>query len=209
MIEIYQTYQLTLRYVAIAAAVLFAAALFAAYVIAPAWCEIRKYFKMTRIQQMLLGVVVVGFIQYGATKSSFNFDGGIKQNPIQPSVATNNLVSIHWARDTSGGIIVPLESTVYIDYRLATDTNGVWQTLAETTVGTWGWSGTVINATNYNYNVWAYYIPPEPVHTNGVWIYKTLKDRNEKFPLPLRARVEVNGMAISTPKEKRKDEGND
>jgi len=211
MIEIYQTYQLTLRYVAIAASVLFAAALFAAYVIAPAWCEIRKYFKMTRIQQMLLGVVVVGFIQYGSTKSTWHisFDGGIKQNPIQPSNVTNDLVSIHWTRDDSGGTLVPEIATVYVDYKLTVDTNGVWETLAETTVGAWGWSGVVQNATNYDYNVWAYYIPPEPVHTNGVWIYKTLKDRGEKFPIPLRARIEVNGKAISTPKEKRKNEEND
>ena len=80
--------------------------------------------------------------------------------------------------------------------------------LAQTTVGAWGWSGTVENATNYDYNVWAYYIPPEPVHTNGVWTYKTHFDRNGEYALPLRARVEVNGKAIATPKEKRKDEEN-
>jgi len=47
------------------------------------------------------------------------------------------------------------------------------------------------------------------VHTNGVWVYKTLRDRAERNPIPLRARIEIDGKAIATPKEKRRDEGND
>jgi len=178
---------------------------------APLWDQVLKFTKLPRIQQFVLFVFTVGLIQYGVTKHDIpiiNFYGGIKQNPIQPSIVTNNLVSIHWTRDTAQGL-VPETATVYIDVRLRSNTNGVWETLAETTVGAWSWSGTFQDATNYNYNVWAYYIPPEPVHTNGVWIYNTLKDRNERFPIPLRARIEVNGKAISTPKEKRKDMEND
>lgn len=209
MIDAYQTYQTVIRHFAIIAASLFVAAVFAIYVAAPAWSQVRKYFKMTHIQQVLLGAFVIGLVHYGATKSIFTYDGGIKQNQSLPSYSTNDTVSIHWQRDVSAGYIVPTNAQVYIDYRLSVDTNGVWQSLAETTVGTWGWSGIVVNATNYDYNVWAYYIPPEPVHTNGVWIYKTLKDRNDKYPLPLRARIQINGKAISTPKEKRREEGND
>ena len=144
----------------------------------------------------------------GATKPSaprVSYDGGIKAGTTA-NVVTNNTVAIYWQRDTSGGTYVPESAAVYIDYRLATDTNGVWTLLAETTVGAWGWSGTVQDATNYNYNVWAYYIPPEPVHTNGVWTYRTMRDRAEKYAIPLRSRVEVNGKAIATPKEVRRDE---
>lgn len=182
--------------------------IFLAMVCAPVWEKVREFWSLHTIEKVLLGVCIIGFIQYGSTKQGWNisFDGGIKQNPIQPSSVTNNLVSIHWTRDTSGGVYVPTDASVYIDYKPWADTNAVWQTLAETTVGACGWSGTVVNATNYSYNVWAYYIPPEPVHTNGVWIYKTRKDRNDGYAIPLRCRIEVNGKAIATPKEKRKDE---
>lgn len=201
-----ETYQNIVMIVCLTALAVTAAALTALHVFAPLWDRLRQFASLPRIQQVVLGAIVIGFIHYGATKSTISFDGGIKQNPIQPSTVTNNLVSIHWTRDTTGGIYVPTAAPVYIDYRLCSDTNGQWQTLAETTVGAWSYSSMVPNATNYNYNVWAYYIPPEPVHTNGVWIYKTLEDRNEKFAIPLRARIEVNGKAIATPKEKRRDE---
>ena len=147
----------------------------------------------------------------GATKPSaprVTYDGGIKSGTTANNV-TNDTVSIYWQRDLSGGVVVPESATVYIDYRERSETNGVWTLLAETYVGAWSWSGTVQNATNYDYNVWAYYIPPEPVHTNGVWTYRTMLDRSGKHPIPLRARVEVNGKAIATPKEVRRDEEND
>lgn len=186
--------------------------LFAVKVMVPVWENVRRFLSLPRLQQCLLLFCIVGLVHYGATKqkgSTFTFDGGIKQNPIQPSYSTNSTVSISWMRDMSGGVYVPESAAVYIDYKVNSDSNAVWQLLAETTVGAWSWSGTVANATNYDYNAWAYYIPPEPVHTNGVWLYKTQKDRNDRYPIPLRTRIEINGKAISTPKEKRKDEGND
>ena len=184
-----------------------AAALFAAKVAAPVWAAMRRFASLPSIERCIVAVVVCGFVYYGATKSIIHYDGGIKPGATA-NVVTNNTVSIYWQRDTSGGVYVPETAAVYIDYRPNTETNAEWGLLAQTTVGAWGWSGTVENATNYDYNVWAYYIPPEPVHTNGVWTYKTLKDRREAYVLPLRARIEVNGKAIATPKEVRKDEEN-
>lgn len=148
--------------------------------------------------------LAVGMIFYGGGKSRFAFDGGIKAST--PTYSTNDEVVVTWQRDTSAGVYVPDAASVYIDYRPNAETNAEWVALAQTTVGAWSWTGSVQDATNYDYNVWAYYIPPEPVHTNGVWVYKTLKDRSGTYPIPLRARIEVNGKAISTPKEKRKDE---
>ena len=181
--------------------------IFAAKVLAPVWEVLRRYFKLPRIQQGLVSLFVLGMIQYGATKQGWhiNFDGGIKQGPAA-SVVTNDTIFISWQRNTTGGVYVPESAAVYIDYRPNTETNADWGLLAQTTVGAWSWTGTVPDATNYDYNVWAYYIQPEPVHTNGVWVYKTLKDRAGKYPIPLRARIEVNGKAIATPAEKRKDE---
>lgn len=164
-----------------------------------------------RLSALLIAASVAGIGYYGATKGfmpRISYDGGIKDGAT-PNVVTNDMVEIHWQRDVSGGELVPLDAPVYVDYRVHTTNEedaAEWELLGETTVGAWGWSGTVENATNYDYNVWAYYIPPEPVHTNGVWTYKTGFDRSDTYPIPLRARIEVNGKAIATPKEARKDE---
>lgn len=168
--------------------------------------SLRRFMAQDMVQKLLCATFVLGMILYAGSKGvRITYDGGIRAGATQ-NLITNNTVAIYWQRDTSGGTYVPESAAVYIDYRLATDTNGVWTLLAETTVGAWSWSGTVQNATNYDYNVWAYYIPPEPVHTNGVWTYKTMRDRHDRHVLPIRARVEVNGKAIATPKEARKDE---
>ena len=203
---IYQAWQTGLLWVCLCALGAMAAWLYLAKVAAPAWDAVRRWWSLPCIQRVLVGVCVVGLSYYGATKQGWHvgYDGGIKAGATA-NVVTNDTVSIHWQRDTSGGVYVPETATVYIDYRPNTATNEEWGLLAQTTVGAWGWSGTVANATNYDYNVWAYYIPPEPVHTNGVWTYKTHFDRNGEYALPLRARVEVNGVAIATPAEKRKD----
>lgn len=181
--------------------------LFYLKVAVPVWDAVRRWWSLPRIQQFLVAAFVIGMIQYGATKQGWHigYDGGIKAGS-NPSWVTNDTIHIEWQRDTSGGVYVPESAAVYIDYRPNTETNAEWGLLAQATVGDWHWEGTLANATNYDFNVWAYYIPPEPVHTNGVWVYKTLRDRGEKYPIPLRARIEVNGKAIATPKEKRKDE---
>jgi len=201
-----EAWQPGLLWVCLCALGAMAALLFLAKVAAPAWDAVRRWWSLPCIQRILVGVCVVGLSYYGATKQGWHvgYDGGIKAGATA-NVVTNDTVAIYWQRDTSGGVYVPETATVYIDYRPNTETNAEWGTLAQTTVGAWGWSGTVENATNYDYNVWAYYIPPEPVHTNGVWTYKTHFDRNGEYALPLRARVEVNGVAIATPAEKRKD----
>lgn len=141
----------------------------------------------------------------GATKGwTIRFDGGIKDG-VPASYVTNDTISITWQVDPRAGIPLPDEAAVYIDYRPNTATNEDWGLLAQSTVGAGHWNGTLADATNYNYNVWAYYIPPEPVKTNGIWTFKTLRDRNDRHIIPLRAIVECDGRAISTPDAKRRD----
>lgn len=206
MEAIYHAFQHWMLCACLAGLGMIAALVFLAKVAAPAWDALRRWWSLPCIQRVIVGVCVVGLSYYGATKQGWHvgYDGGIKAGATA-NVVTNDTVSIHWQRDTSGGVYVPESAAVYIDYRPNTETNAEWGLLAQTTVGAWGWSGTVQNATNYDYNVWAYYIPPEPVHTNGVWTYKTHFDRNGEYALPLRARVEVNGVAIATPAAKRRD----
>lgn len=202
--EIIYTFQHWTLYVCLSVLLMIVAWLFLANVSAPVLSAMKRWWSLPFIKRMIVAVFVVVFSYYGSTKYVY-YDGGIKADTTK-NVVTNNTVSIYWQRDTSGGVYVPESATVYIDYRLSAETNSEFVLLAKTTVGAWSWSGTVENATNYDYSVWAYYIPPEPVHTNGVWTYKTHFDRNGEYVLPLRARVDVNGKAIATPKEKREDE---
>lgn len=184
--------------------ILCVSALISSIAVVPLWEAIRRIYGLPRIQQIVVGICIVGLVEYGATKSRISFDGGIRQGE-QPSLVTNDTVYVSWQRDTSGGVYVPDSAAVYIDCRPNTETNADWVLLAETTVGAWSWSGVLADATNYDYNVWAYYVPPQPVHTNGVWVYRTQRDRADVNPIPLRARIEVNGKAIATPAQSRED----
>lgn len=206
---IYETYQLWLLRGCVAVLAVLLLGLFLFTVFPRIWEVIRSWMSIGAIERTIVAVIVCGFSYYGSTKRGWfiGYDGGIKAGATA-NVVTNDTVSIYWQRDTSFGIYIPESAAVYIDYRPYTSTNE-WGLLAQTTVGAWGWSGTVQNATNYAYSVWAYYIPPEPVHTNGVWTYNTHFDRNSDYAIPLRARIEVNGKAIATPREVRKDEEND
>lgn len=204
---IYETYQLWILRGCVTLLAVLSLWLFLCAVLPCVWEVIRRHASLGAIEGTLVAVIVCGFAFHGSTKHIY-YDGGITaESPT--CVVTNNTISIFWKRDTSSGVYVPESARVYIDYRPCAATNEAWVSLAQTTVGAWKWSGTVENATNYDYLVWTYYIPPEPVHTNGVWVYKTMLDRRAEKPLPLRARVEINGKAIATPKEARKDEEQD
>lgn len=207
---IYETYQLWMLRGCVAVLAVISLWLYLCMGFTRIWELIRRWMSLGAIEGTLVAAIVCGFVFYGSTKQVcyVGYDGGIKAGATA-NVVTNDTVSIYWQRDISGGIYTPESAVVYIDYRPSMATNEAWVSLAQTTVGAWGWSGMVENATNYDYIVWAYYIPPEPVHTNGVWVYKTMLDRRAEKPLPLRARVEINGKAIATPKEVRKDEEQD
>ena len=164
---------------------------------------IRRYMGMDNLGKALCLICIVGAVMYGGSKSKVSYDGGIKADPSNENVATNDLVQVYWVKETSA--ILPNDAPVYIDYRLK-DTTNEWVNLGQSTVAAGYWSGTVANATNYEYQVWAYYIPPEPVHTNGVWSYSTMRDVNNREIIPLRADVEVNGKTIIEPIKKRRED---
>lgn len=165
--------------------------------------HIAKLLKLSPVVLVLMGAAGYYAGTKPASKAKLRFSGGIRNDGN--SCVSNDTVHISWVRDTSGGIYVPANTRVFIDYRHADDTNGVFVSLAETTVDAWSWTGTVEDATNYWYDIWAYYIPPEPVHTNGVWQYRTSTSRSGQ-PIPIRARVVVDGKTIATPKGRREDE---
>lgn len=146
-------------------------------------------------------LLAIAAMLYGGTKPSFRYDGGIKASAAKKSYATNDTVVVFWERDPRTIFQPPDNAPVYIDYRPIGSTNE-WGMLAQSVVNAWGWTGELEAATNYDFNVYAYYIPPEPVHTNGVWEYRTITDPEKKRGIiPLRATIKADDRTIYPPKE--------
>ena len=148
---------------------------------------------------LVAAAFVVGAVFYGGSKS-IRWDDGLRDNG---TVITNDTVAVAW---TYSGI--PSASSVFIDYRLAGSTNE-WENLGETVASALEWTGTLANATNYDYWIYSTYVPPVPVHTNGVWVgqaYETKARVGSKGFLILNGKVIENGRTIAPPAAKRKDE---
>ena len=152
--------------------------------------------------QALASLLVVACIFYGGSKS-ITFDTGLRDNG---SYATNDTVHIAWTY-----IGIPSASSVYIAYR-ETNTTNAWEDLGETVASALVWEATVQNATNYDYLVYSTYVPPSPVHTNGVWqgpVYETKKRVGANSFIVIGAEVRQHGKAIAPPSAKRKEEEDD
>ena len=157
---------------------------------------LRKFFGLHSLAA-LLSVVCVW---YGGGKTSFSFDTGLRDNG---SYAKNNTVYVAW---TYTGI--PSASSLYVAYR-ERGTNNKWADLGETVVSALVWEGTLANATNYEYLVYTTYVPPSPVHTNGVWqgpAYETKERRGANSFIIIGAEVREHGRAIAPPNAKRKED---
>lgn len=144
-------------------------------------------------------LLVVGVVWYGGSKS-MTFDAGLRDNG---SWVSNNTVHVAW---TYTGI--PSASTLYIAYRESGTTNK-WADLGETVVSALVWEGTLANATNYDYLVYTTYVPPSPVHTNGVWVgpvYETKKRQGAQSFIVINGVIREHGKAIAPPNAKRKEE---
>lgn len=144
---------------------------------------------------ILFVLIAFGFLTSMATK--WTFDTGLHNNG---SYATNDTVHAAWTRDMT----VPAASDLYVDYRLSTDTNGLWQTLIHTTAGALTADATFANATNYDYFVWADYTPPTPIHTNGVWMCYGGVTKDGKKYLTVKGEIYDHGKKIATPERKLK-----
>lgn len=156
---------------------------------------IRRFCGMDNFSKVVCGVCIVGAVLYGGSKGvNVRWDDGLADNG---TLITNDTVSVRW---TYSGI--PSASSVFIDYREAGSTNE-WLNLAETLASAQEWTGTLANATNYDYWVYSTYVPPVPVHTNGVWVgqaYETKARVGAKSFLILNGLVQEHGRTIAPPK---------
>ena len=156
---------------------------------------IRRFCGMDNFSKVVCGVCIVGAVLYGGSKGvNVRWDDGLRDNG---TLITNDTVSVRW---TYSGI--PGASSVFIDYREAGTTNN-WLNLAETLANAQEWTGTLANATNYDYWVYSTYVPPVPVHTNGVWVgqaYETKAKVGAAAFLILNGKVVADGRTIAPPK---------
>ena len=156
---------------------------------------IRRFCGMDNFSKVVCGVCIVGAVLYGGSKGvNVRWDDGLRDNG---TLITNDTVAVRW---TYSGI--PGASSVFIDYREAGTTNN-WLNLAETLASAQEWTGTLANATNYDYWVYSTYVPPVPVHTNGVWVgqaYETKAKVGAAAFLFLNGKVVADGRTIAPPK---------
>lgn len=148
---------------------------------------------------LVAAAFVVGAVFYGGSKS-IRWDVGLRDNGTE---ITNDTVTVRW---TYTGI--PSASSVFIDVREC-GSDGEWQNLGETVASALEWTGTLANATNYDYLVYTTYVPPSPVHTNGVWVgpvYETKKRQGAQSFILINGVIREHGKAIAPPNAKRKEE---
>ena len=144
--------------------------------------------------------LVVSLVYIGSTKS-IRYDTGLTGGA--GTYVTNDTVHIEW---TYTGI--PSAATVYVDIRECGST-GEWANLGDAPITALHFDGTLANATNYDYYVYAYYEPPTPVHTNGVWVgqaYETKAHRGAEQFIIINGSIKRDGATIAPPVLKRKEE---
>lgn len=178
------------------------AALFALLAVVAVAPSVTEFMRKCRAIPGLLVLAVI-CVLFGGTKpvaSRFIYDGGLMGDNARKSYATNDTVFVAWQLDPLAVVIPPESAPVYIDYRPIAETNAEWVSLGQSTVGALEWTGELAGATNFNFSVYAYYIPPEPIHTNGVWEYRTIKDpERRKYIIPLRATIHGDDRIIYPP----------
>jgi len=127
-----------------------------------------------RIGGLLLGALTVYMILYGGTKPqghiwAFQFSNGLTDNG---SYCTNNQIRAIW---TATPVLLDGNYAVKMAWQNATMTNSVgtildpWHTGEDARVADLQATWNVPNATNMHVMVWAEYVAPVVVHTNGVY----------------------------------------
>ena len=201
MEEFVRDFQHTLMLVCLAALALCLFALAVLRVLPSVTDAIRRFCGMDNFGRAVCALCIVGAVMYGGSKGvSVRWDAGLEDNG---TLITNDTVAVRW---TYSGI--PSASSVFIDYRLAGSTNE-WENLGETLASALMFGAVLANATNYDYWVYSTYVPPVPVHTNGVWVgqaYETKARVGAAAFLILNGKVQEHGRTIAPPGAKRKEE---
>ena len=154
------------------------------FTLAYCWKQLRRIFSLGSIQGTFVSIIVIFLTLYGGSKSLFKFEKGLKDDG---SYSTNDTVYVSWIK--SGEVYdIPNDSTLYVEKRLSTDTEGEFVPFHTNTVGAYELTLNVLNATNYDYNIW-YAYTPTPVSEKSWYAYYTKHASHENDILPLKATV--------------------
>ena len=102
-------------------------------------------------------------------RGTISFDGDFIRDA--GSYATNDVLHVA-ATNAPQAAMIDLTSAPLLVYRRPCDSTNAadWvELMPRRTFGELPADWTSVNATNYNYLVYLDYVPPSPVHTNGVW----------------------------------------
>lgn len=142
-----------------------------------AWFPILKYgWDNLRRRGLSFCVIMAGFLCSMATKPDrpyVNWDEVLANNGTDYA-SENSGVNFRWRKTT---VALPDDQQVFISKREkigGTD----WSLEATTYVGMGGYDLTIANADQYQYWVWTDWVPPHPVHTNGVWVGNVIEKAN-------------------------------
>lgn len=160
-----------------------------------------------RIAAVVAAVMTVGLAIYGGSKWRFEYANGVQDNG---SYCTNDEIRASWRYD-----VAAMEYTIRAVYQDLTRTNETGECidtlhqLPECLVrdGMHVWN--VPNATNMRVVVYATYVPPPAVHTNGVYhlggVMRTMNTTNSIAPKYVTPGVKIlvdlspSGKSVLTP----------
>jgi len=138
-------------------------------------------------QGTAFSLILCGFLYAMATKPNVSWDSVLENDGTH---YTNNysVVRFKWKKKDP---TLPNAATVNISQK---PNGGVdWTTVGSTTVGAFTYD-LPIASTNYSFYVWTEYVPPTPVHTNGVWLGTVIE--KAKGETGLNKLIIVNGQLI-------------
>ena len=134
-----------------------------------AFAELRAHFGKRRgVFAALLALAAAATIM-AQKRSTITFDSAYIRDA--GSYATNDVLHVA-ATNAPAAAMIDLTTTPLLVYRRPADSTNAadWVELApRRTFGDLPADWVSVNATNYNYLVFLDYVPPSPVHTNGVW----------------------------------------
>lgn len=139
---------------------------------------------LTRSDKIALTLLAIGLTFYAGAKHampSFAFDTYLANDG---SYATNSTVHVAFTQRAQGLDLSTSPVLVYAREMGSTNAEDWMELLPRRMFPAFPADYTLANATNYNYAVYVDYVPPPPVHTNGVWQMRGIELPDSGFAFP-------------------------
>lgn len=174
-----------------------------------------RLFGKSKVQGVMATAAIVCGVMYGGSKGTYTRSVSFPRTDIEQayltdtgSYVTNDLVHVSF-----NTFLVPQDAWIVLDYWPDGSTNetdivtAYTATLAEFPQPLDFPFENAISNRWYCYTTWT---PGPAVQTNGVWQTIWMTDRiDNRFPIPIRTRVEVDGERVAPPTPATQQEDND